>query len=69
MQLRCPSRIHGIVVSEGRIEVKCGSKHCGAESGTTVLHYFDLATGELVETRKFKEPKAMFRNNNKEVRV
>jgi hypothetical protein len=65
MELRCSSRIHGVVVAEGRIEIKCRSKHCGAESGTTVLHYFDLLSGELMETKRFKEPKEMF-NKQKE---
>jgi len=59
MQIRCPSRIHG-VLAEGRFEVKCHSKRCGAGTGVTVLHYFDLLTGELLETKRFKEPKALF---------
>ena len=56
MKFRCPSRIHGIVVEKGRMEVKCGSKRCGAGSGIVVLHYFSTTTGELLETRKFADP-------------
>lgn len=58
-EIRCPSRIVG-VVRDGRLEVKCSSKHCGAGNGTIVIHYFDLLTGELLETRKFQEPARRF---------
>jgi hypothetical protein len=54
-ELRCPSRLHGIL-AEGRLEVKCHSKRCGAGSGVVVLHYFDPLTSELIETRRFQEP-------------
>jgi hypothetical protein len=57
MWLRCPSRLHGLV-EDGRLEVKCRSKHCGASADVIVLHYFDIFTGELIETRKFREPQA-----------
>lgn len=60
MELRCPSRLHGVVIADDHYEVKCHSKHCGAGDGTTVLHYFSLTTGELIDTRLFKEPKALF---------
>lgn len=59
MILRCPSRIHG-VVEDGRMEVKCGSKHCGAGNGVVVFHYFDSITGELLETKRFADPKQSF---------
>lgn len=58
-EIRCPSRIHGKVV-EGRLEVKCPSKHCGAGGGVLVFHYFDLLTGDLLETRTFREPSELF---------
>lgn len=67
MELRCPSRLHGVVIADGHIEVKCSSGHCGARSGVTVLHYFDLLTGELLETKKFNDPKVLF--DKKEERV
>lgn len=56
MDLRCPAKKHGIVVREGVVEIKCDSRFCGAEQGVTVLHRFDVATGELVETVQFKDP-------------
>lgn len=55
MELRCPSRMHG-VVQDGRMEVVCHSKHCGNEAGVTVFHYFDLLSGTLIETKRFRTP-------------
>jgi hypothetical protein len=56
MDLRCPSRIQGIITDTGLLEIKCSAKHCGAVSGIVVLHYFDLATGEMVDTKKYNNP-------------
>lgn len=57
-QLRCPSRIVGRLVEGGDVlEVKCQSAHCGAGRGRIVFHYFDLATGELTDTKSFKDPR------------
>lgn len=58
-EIRCPSRIVG-KMTDGRLEVKCSARHCGAGNGVTVLHYFDLLTGELLETRKFRDPSDLF---------
>jgi hypothetical protein len=41
----------------GIIEFKCGSRWCGASPGVVVLHWFDLETGKLVDTKLFKNPK------------
>ena len=57
--IRCPSRIVGKIV-DGRFEVKCRAKRCGASSGVIVLHYFDLLSGDLVQTRTFREPSELF---------
>lgn len=54
-QLRCASKLHGILAT-GTIEVKCDSRFCGAGQGWAVYHTFDLATGELLNTNKFKNP-------------
>lgn len=56
MDLRCPAKKHGVVVRDGVVEIKCDSRFCGAEQGVTVLHRFDVTTGELVETVQFKDP-------------
>ena len=55
-ELRCPSRIIGIVTEAGLLEVKCNARHCGAGNGVVVMHYFSLENGELKETRKFRDP-------------
>lgn len=54
--LRCRYKMHGILLPERLIEVKCKSKLCGAGSGVTVLHRFSAENGQLVETLKFKDP-------------
>jgi len=61
--LQCPSRLHGYV-EEGIMQVKCHSKRCGAGKGVVVLHYFNLASGALINTRKFRDP--VTNMNNKE---
>ena len=63
MDLRCPAKKHGIIVREGVVEVKCDSRFCGAEQGVTILHRFDVHSGALVETVKFKDPGRKGRNN------
>jgi hypothetical protein len=57
--LRCSSRIHG-KVDDLTLEVKCDSRRCGAGKGIVVLHYFSIATWELLETKKFTDPQALF---------
>ena len=53
--LRCEHKLHGRVLQDGRVEVKCSSSFCGAEPGVVVLHRFDLHTRD-VETLKVKDP-------------
>ncbi|MGI0002441.1 MAG: hypothetical protein ACRD42_05115 [Nitrososphaeraceae archaeon] len=55
MNLRCANKLHGIVDGD-IIEVSCNSQFCGSYAGIVVLHKFNLNTGELIETRTFKEP-------------
>lgn len=57
-ELRCPSRIQGIITSSGLLEIKCRSKACGARRGVVVLHYFNLLGGELtpVKTTVLNDP-------------
>lgn len=56
MDLRCESKKHGELL-DGKLEVKCNSRFCGAGEGNVVLHVFDLETGECISTRRFKDPK------------
>mgnify|MGYP001121102522 CR=1 FL=1 len=53
--LRCDNGILFGVLDEGAIEVKCRSAYCGHAPGT-VIHRFDLATGKLLYTSRFKDP-------------
>lgn len=55
LELRCDHKLHGLVLDDGRIEVKCNSSFCGASPGVVVLHKIDLRTGD-VETTRYKEP-------------
>jgi len=55
MRLHCGSKVHGDVL-EGILEIRCTSMYCGAGKGYVVLHRFDLATGELLETARYKDP-------------
>jgi hypothetical protein len=57
MDLRCGHRKFAeLDPEEGILEVKCTSKFCGAEVGVVVIHRFDVTTGELLGTLKFREP-------------
>lgn len=55
MELRCKHKLHGILIQDGILEIKCSSALCGKKPGVVVLHRFDVKTGQLVETRKFKD--------------
>jgi hypothetical protein len=55
MDLRCDAKKHG-EINETFVEVKCSSRFCGAAPGVVVIHRFDATTGELAETRRFKDP-------------
>lgn len=54
-ELRCPSKLHMRIVDATTVETTCNSKFCGHGNGTVVLHRWDIATGKLTETLKFKQ--------------
>lgn len=54
--LRCDAKLHGILVGDGLIEVKCQSRFCGAKRGVVVLHRFSMSDGNIVTTLRFREP-------------
>lgn len=56
--LRCNGpRLHGVVDWDSKtIEVKCGRRECGHESGVVVLHTFCLQFGRLLSTKTFSDP-------------
>lgn len=57
MDLRCDYIKHAELPEPGVIEFKCRSSRCGAGKGIVVLHKFDAVTGELLDTKRYKEPK------------
>lgn len=56
MDLRCHSKLHGIIVGDNFIEFKCKSRWCGAGPGIAVIHRFDMKTGEPT-TKLYKDPR------------
>lgn len=57
IELRCSGTMHGkLNIHDGKLEVKCGRRGCGAGRGVVVLHTFDINTGELVGTSRFADP-------------
>lgn len=63
-QLRCRSKLQGIIKEypNGKrlFEIRCKDKYCtDRKPGIVVLHYFNVETGELVDTVKFRDPKAV----------
>lgn len=55
MELRCSSKLHGIMVGEDVLEVSCNSRFCGYRKGVAIRHRISIRTGELLETLKFSE--------------
>jgi hypothetical protein len=55
LDLRCPSKKHGSIVGNNVVEVKCGSRFCGAKRGVIVLHRFNTQSGELLDTKRYRE--------------
>jgi len=54
VELRCASRMHGEMVRPGVLEVRCHSRFCGKRAGVVILHWFDLETGKLIDTKEYK---------------
>lgn len=63
MEMRCDHKLHGILISDGVLEVMCSSALCGKRPGVVVLHQFDVHDGRLIGTKKYKDtPKINKRN-------
>lgn len=56
MELRCSSKLHGIMVSKDVIEVSCSSRFCGFRKGVAVRHRINVKTGIVMETLRFSDP-------------
>jgi len=56
-ELRCASKLHAVLdVDGGYIKIKCSSRFCGAGPGVVIIHRFDAATGQFVETDRYRDP-------------
>lgn len=63
MDLRCESgRKHAELIEPGVIEVKCTDRYCGATKGVIVLHRFNASTGDLIETKRYRNPQRRIAN-------
>lgn len=56
-ELRCGTTLHGRMMNEFMLEVKCKRRACGHTAEVVVLHSFDIRTGKLIGTRKFANPR------------
>lgn len=56
-ELRCNGTMHGRLLDGGILEVKCRRRGCGHDEDTIVLHHFSIHTGELLDTKRFADPK------------
>lgn len=57
MDVRCQAGKLHAVLGDGWIEIRCHNKWCGHRPGTVVIHRFDVTTGELIQTKKYAQPK------------
>jgi len=63
-ELRCPGKLHGIMQSPELLEVQCTRRRCGKRSGVVVLHTINIKTGDIVNTRVFRNPPLEERNKD-----
>lgn len=65
--LRCEGNtIHGRMLNDTTLEVKCKRRRCGVKPGVVVLHTFNIATGDLIETKKYADPRKDIANGSSE---
>lgn len=55
MDLRCPAKKHGELEGD-MISIRCRSAFCGHEPGVVVIHRYATATGEHIDTQRFRDP-------------
>lgn len=55
-ELRCPSKLHAVVIAEDVIEVACTSRFCGYRKGVVVRHRINTKTGAVIDTLRFSDP-------------
>lgn len=44
------------MLEDGILEFKCRSSRCGAGRGKVIIHRFSATSGDLLETKVFKDP-------------
>lgn len=59
IELRCDNGVkYGeLDLEDGTLEIKCRSRRCGHGPGVVVVHRFDLDSGKLLGTERFREPR------------
>lgn len=64
--LRCGSTLHGRMMDATTLEVRCKRRACGAAPGVIVLHRFNIASGDLINTKKYADPRKELANGAKQ---
>lgn len=68
VRLACMRRYHLDVETgcEGVARVPC--RYCRTEPGEVVVHHFDMATGKLIETRRYRDLAELIKRSEREGR-
>lgn len=65
--LRCEGNtIHGRMLDDHTLEVKCKRRLCGVKRGVIVLHTFDIRDGKLITTKRYADPRKELANGASE---
>lgn len=56
MDLRCPTRLQAVLHEDGVLEVRCKNNRCGHAPGVVVIHRFNIKTGDLIDTKRYRDP-------------
>lgn len=57
VQLRCDGTLFGLLSDDRTtVEVKCKRRKCGYAAGIIILHTLSLETGQVISTKRFREP-------------
>ncbi len=57
VQIRCEGNLYGVISDDHQnIEVRCKRRACGHQPGVIVLHTISLASGQVVSTKRFRDP-------------
>jgi hypothetical protein len=56
-ELRCGGGVLFGILEDGVLEVKCRERHhCGVRAGVVIIHRFDAVTGNLLDTKEYRDP-------------